>query len=431
MEQFTNSTSQRIQSSRKMTNPIGVGVVGAGYWGRKLTGEYLAAERRGKLKLIRVCDSSVAALGALLITKETSSIGQGRLTQEIRDILDDSQISAVHIATPNHTHYALAKMALEAGKNVLIEKPMTLNSREAHELVELAASRELVLHVGHIFRYNSALRTARQILQSGWVGKVLYARVQWTDHAFFPDRDIIFDLGPHPIDILNMLLDAWPSQASGFARAYRNSRDHEEVAYVVAEFQNGVFAHIELSWLHPSKVREVSIVGSEGTLVVDCFNQRVLRFRNGDTSELPVSANNTIESEIDDFVDCISRRDTSTVSGLIGVRTVEVLETIRESMWERPLPIVQPLDHTAVMIAVLKMTSNAPKRDSVSNDENPDRATFERYARMLLRFGFFRTVATREGTGYEITESGLRFLEEWQDIQRDVARRRPEIREPG
>jgi predicted dehydrogenase/predicted transcriptional regulator len=407
---------------------IGVGVIGAGYWGRKLTGEYLAAEHRGKLKLIKVCDSSVAALGGLLITKETSSIGQSRLTQEIRDILDDSQISAVHIATPNHTHYALAKMALEAGKNVLVEKPMTLDSREAHELVELAASRELVLHVGHIFRFNSALLAARRILQSGEIGKLFYARVQWTDYSsLFPNRDIIFDLGPHPIDVLNMLLDEWPSKASGFARAYRNSKDHEEVAYVIAEFEDGVFAHIEVSWLHPSKVREVSVVGSDGTLVVDCLNQRVLRFKNGDTNELRVPASNTIESEIVHFIDCVHRRDYSSESGLIGARTVEVLETVRKSMWDRPIPMVEPLDRTAAMISVLEMVSNSTKQVTLRDNEKTAGAEFAMYAEMLTRSGFLRKVSGEKGTSYEITEAGFRFLKEYQNTEREIGRKRPQI----
>jgi len=411
-----------------MADPAGVGVIGAGYWGRKLIEEYLSAERnKGNVKLVKVCDTS---LSRLLDCEKKFSLHYSTLTQKFEDLIESPKISAVHIATPNRTHYALGKMALEAGKNVLIEKPMTLNSREAHELVELAASRERVLHVGHIFRFNSALRTARQTLQSGWIGKVFYGRVQWTDYSPpFPDRDIIFDLGPHPVDVLNLLLDAWPSQASGFARAYRNSTDYEEVAYVVAEFQDGVFAHIELSWLHPSKVREVSIVGSDGTLVVDCVNQRLLRFRNGETNELPVSANNTIASEIDYFIDCISRRDASSESGLIGARTVEVLEAIRESMWERPLPIVQPFDHTTAILAVLEMASNAPKLNSFSNKENADNDALERYAGMLLRSGFLRTVATQEGMGYEITESGSQFLKEYQAMQHDVGRRRPQIRE--
>lgn len=423
--------STRIYGVGRLTTPVGVGVIGAGYWGTKLIEEYLAAERKGRVRLLKVHDPSVSALGALLIRKETASIGQTRLTQDISEVIHDPEISAVHIATPNTTHFEIARMVLEAGKNVLIEKPMTLNSAQAHVLVELAASRKLVLHVGHIFRFNSALRTARQVLQSGGIGRVFYARVQWTDQAFFPDRNIIFDLGPHPIDVLNLLLNAWPSQASGFARAYRNSKNHEEVVYVIAEYEDGVFAHMELSWLHPSKVREVSIVGSDGTLVVDCLKQRVLRFRNGDTSELPVSANNTIACEIDHFTDCISRKDTSSESGLIGARTVEVLEAIRDSMWERPLPIVQPIDHTAAMIAILEKATRGQNQGNVSSLENSQNTSFDKYAGMLLRSGFLRRVSTEEGINYEITESGSRFLKEYQDMQRDVAPPRTKIREPS
>jgi UDP-N-acetylglucosamine 3-dehydrogenase len=412
-----------------MTKPIGVAVIGAGYWGKKLVDEYLLAEKnRHHVRLLKVCDTSLAAL---LACEARFSISYRLLTQKVEDVLREPSISAVHIATPNPTHCALARRALEAGKNVLIEKPMTLNSVEARELVELAASRGLVLHVGHIFRFNSALRAAREVLQSGWVGRVFYVRVQWTDYGSFPGRDIIFDLGPHPLDVLNLLLDAWPSQASGFTRACRNSNDQGEVAYVIAEFQDRVFAHIELSWLHPSKVREVSVVGSDGTLVVDCLKQRVLRFRNGDTSALPVSPNNTIASEIDHFIGCISRRDASPESGLIGLRTVEVLEAIRKSMWQRPLPIVQPLDDTAAMIEVLEMARKAPNQNNVPNHPNAGDVKFERYARVLLRSGFLRTAATQEGTGYEITESGLRFLKEYQDIQRDTTRRHSQISEPS
>jgi predicted dehydrogenase/predicted transcriptional regulator len=406
-----------------------VGVIGAGYWGTKLIGEYLSAQQnKGNIRLAKVCDAS---LTRLLMCEKEYSLYYGTLTQKCEDLIENRKITAVHIATPNRTHYPLAKMALEAGKNVLIEKPMTLNSTEARELVELAASRELVLHVGHIFRFNSALQTARQVLQAGWIGKVFYARVQWTDQAFFPDRDIIFDLGPHPVDILNLLLDAWPSQASGYSRAYRNPRDHEEVAYVIAEFQDGIFAHIELSWLHPSKVREVTITGSEGTLVVDCLKQHVLRFSNGNKYELPISANNTIASEIEHFIDCISRKDASSESGIIGVRTVEILETIRKSMWERPLPIVQPIDHTAIMVTVLETARNGPMQGSVSKKQNADDDTFERYAGMLVRSGFLRGVSTQEGMTYEVTESGLRFLKEYRDMQRGVARGSLHIREPS
>jgi len=322
-----------------MTNKVGVAVIGAGYWGTKLVREYKSAQQKGNIGLLKVCDSSLAAL---IAHREPFSLFDGLLTTKVDGLIADPDMSAVHIATPNRTHYTIAKAALEAGKDVLIEKPMTLHSSEAYELVDLADSLGRVLHVGHIFRYNSAMRTACQLLKSGIIGKVFYVRIQWTDSSYFPDRDIVFDLGPHPVDVLNQLLDAWPTQVSGFARAYRNGEENPEVAYGIAEFADGVFAHLELSWLQPGKVREATVVGSEGKLVIDCLGQRVSKTTGDKTEMIPVTANNTIEAEIEDFIDCVAKRDTSTKSALIGAHTVGVLEKIRASIWERPFPIIRP-----------------------------------------------------------------------------------------
>jgi predicted dehydrogenase len=322
-----------------MTNQVGVAVIGAGYWGTKLVREYKSAQQKGNIGLLKVCDSSLAAL---IAHREPLSLFDDMLTTKVDGLIADPEILAVHIATPNRTHYTIAKAALEAGKDVLVEKPMTLHSSEAYELVDLADSLGCVLHVGHIFRYNSAVRIACQLLKSGTIGKVFYVRIQWTDSSYFPDRDIVFDLGPHPVDVLNQLLNAWPTQVSGFARAYRNGEENPEVAYGIAEFADGAFAHLELSWLQPGKVREATVVGSEGKLVIDCLGQRVSKTTGDKTEMIPVTANNTIEAEIEDFIDCVAKRDTSTKSALIGAHTVGVLEKIRASIWERPFPIIRP-----------------------------------------------------------------------------------------
>lgn len=407
-----------------MAEPVRVGIIGAGYWGTKLVQEYLSSERsKGKLKLVKVCDSS---LPALLACKKKFGIDDNSLAQNVRDLIEAPEISAVHIASPNHTHYALAKMALEAGKDVLVEKPMTLDSREAYGLVDLAASKGRVLHVGHIFRFSSALREAHQILRSGGIGKIFYARVQWTDSCYFPDRNIIFDLGPHPVDVLNLLLEAWPTQVSAFGRAYRNSRQHYEVAYGIAEFDDGVFAHIELSWLHPSKVREASIVGSDGTLVIDCLAQRVLLSNGNGTEELLISPSNTIESEIDRFADCVARRDISPTSGLIGARTVEVLEAMRSSLWERPLSISVPptADDIAALIPVLEMTGNWIIQPGLASSKSGN-IELQRHVGALVRLGLVRKVATGKGIDYELSDMGARFLKEYRDIQADLRASRP------
>jgi predicted dehydrogenase/predicted transcriptional regulator len=397
-----------------------VAVIGAGCWGKKLVHEYTSAQYNGRnVQLAGVCDLSPTTLA---FCKEKLSVNDDLLTSSAENLMANPKISAVHIATPNQTHYTLAKMALEAGKDVLVEKPMTLDSREAYELVDLAASRELVLHVGHIFRFNSALNKAREILNKGSIGKTFYARIQWTDSQYFPERDIIFDLGPHPVDVLNQLLDSWPAQVSGFARAYRNSKNHDEIAYGLAEFDNDIFAHIELSWLHPRKVREVSIVGSEGGLIVDCLHQRLSLHSAGSTTEVPVSANNTIEAEIGWFVDSVGRRCLDVESGLIGARTVEVLEAMRKSMWERPLPIAQTVkhDHTAVMVSILQSINGELDRSAFAISLKADIARADKYLKMMSRLDLIRTIATPEGVRCEITENGLHFLKEYGEVERDL-----------
>jgi predicted dehydrogenase len=404
-----------------MVSPVRIAVIGAGYWGRKLVYEYLSAERnKDNVKLVGICDSSPSTL---LSCKEKFSVDEKLLTERAEDVIANPKISAIHIATPNDTHYTLARMALEAGKDVLVEKPMTINSNEAHRLVGLAASRELVLHVGHIFRFNVALSKAREILGKGAIGKIFYARIQWTDYCPpFPDRDIIFDLGPHPVDVLNQLVGSWPTKVSGFSRAYRNSKDHEEIAYGLAEFDNGVFAHIELSWLHPEKVREATVVGSAATLVVDCLSQRLVLHGPGGVTEVPVTANNTIESEISCFIDCINRRCCDVESGLIGARTVEVLEAMRNSMWERPLTITQPVEHAhpVTMVSILQRISDRSGPAALVNDARAGNSEIKEYLEAMIRLGLVRAATAEDGVGYEITESGLRFLRESEDIERNL-----------
>ena len=280
-----------------------------------------------------VCDSSIAALGALLITKETSSITQEMLTQDVHDVLGNPDISIVHIATPSQTHYELAKMALEAGKNVLVEKPMTLSSHESYDLLDVAKERGLLVEISHAFRFNRALQVANEMLNGGELGKIFYIKVHWTDHTSLPEKDIVFNLGQNPLDILNLLLGTWPKEVSGVGKAYRNSGTHNDLAYIFAEYPGGIFAHIELSWLNPRNVREVTIVGSEGSLVVDCLNQRLVQHYLDTTFEIPVTPSNAIGSQIEQFADRVLRGDCGV--DLTGPRTVETLEAISRSLSEK------------------------------------------------------------------------------------------------
>ena len=337
-----------------------MGIVGAGQLGRKLVAEYLTVQRRGKINLLKVCDSSIAALGGLLITKETSSIKQEMLTQDIHDLLDNPGIAIVHIATPNQTHYELAKMALDAGKNVIVEKPMTLTSHESYHLVDIAKEKGLLVEISHAIRFNRALQVASEMLNGGELGKLFYIKVHWTEPTSLPDKDIIFNLGQNPLDILNLLLDAWPKDVSGVGKAYRNSGTHNDVAYILAEYPNGIFAHIELSWLNPLNIREVTIVGSEGSLVIDCLNQRLAQHYLDSTYEIPVTPSNTIAAQIEHFADRVARGDCTI--DLTGPRTVETLEAINRSLSEKKVtaaPNVKLVEEILEKLIKKTLTQNA------------------------------------------------------------------------
>jgi len=314
---------------------INVGVIGAGFWGKKIVNEYLQLKKQNQLvNLYAVCDLLEDNM------KYFQNYGLPCITKDYREMISSSEVDAVNICTPNETHYQICREALEAGKHVLVEKPMTLSSAEAYELVELARKRELVLSVGHIFRFNNALRMARNLINNGFFGKLFYLKLEWTTLTPpFEGRDIITDLAPHPFDIIHFLLGEWPLKITCKAKAYRREK-LEEMAYVVAEFKNGVMAHIELSWLLPGKTREVSVMGSDRFAKIDCLSQDVKVFENDGFRDVYVKRNNTIEEELEHFVYCVQNNSVvnncyfNESNGLIGAHVVRLLEITRKSIEE-------------------------------------------------------------------------------------------------
>lgn len=311
---------------------VNVAVIGAGYWGKKVVYEYVQlARKRPDVKLLAVCDLLDENLEYC-----RRRFGVPCLTKDYKEVLLNHEINAVDICTPNETHFEICKAALEAGKHVLLEKPMTLDPKQAHELVDLARSKNLVLSVGHIYRFNNALKKIRSLIRQNFFGDIFHLRLQWTTYVPpLRNRDVLTDLMPHPFDILNFLLDSWPSRITCRAKAYRR-KELEEIAYVLAEFPSGVMGHIEISWLLPGKVREVSVMGSEKFARIDCLNQRISVYDNdnGNFFDLEVKANNTIESELFHFIDCV-QNGLDPINGCEkGAKIVEMVEFARRSLKE-------------------------------------------------------------------------------------------------
>lgn len=315
-----------------MEDRVNIAVIGAGYWGKRVIEEYDRLAKTTKdVSLAMICD---VADSNLRQCSQIFQVSSERLAKHYKSAVHSRDVDAVHVCTPNETHYAICKEALNAGKHVLLEKPMALQAKQAWELVDIAESSGLCLQVGHIYRFNNALKMMRDQLRQGYFGSVYYLKLQWTTLMPSPlGRDIIFDLGPHPVDILNYLLDKWPVKVACKAKAYRRER-LEELAYITTEFDNRLIAHVELSWLQPGKVRDLTIVGSERSAVIGCVSQSVRIYENGDgyNFSLDVVRNNTIFDETCHFAKSILGNENHNNPGSIGARNVAILEKLKESL---------------------------------------------------------------------------------------------------
>jgi len=322
-----------------MVSKIGVAVIGAGYWGYKLIREYLALSKEYSVELKAVADISREKLER--VSRELD-ISKDRLYTSYEKILRDPNIDAVHIATPNETHFTIAREALEYNKNILLEKPMALSSSEAFKLVRLAELNSTVLLVGHIFRFNNALYMVKKLINEKVIGKLYYLDLIWTTRIpSLPRRDIIFDLAPHPIDILNFLTEEWPNETYVKARSYvREKEDLEEVAYATLELEKSLIAHIKLSWLeYGKKTRLIKIVGEKGVIKVDALNQEVVHIDEyNNEHNVKVIPNNTIKDMIKHFINVIRKGESPSNSALIGALTVVVLEAMKKSL-KKNIPI--------------------------------------------------------------------------------------------
>jgi UDP-N-acetylglucosamine 3-dehydrogenase len=312
---------------------LDIAVIGLGYWGRKLVGEYLSlSKKRDDVQLRYAVDCDKQRLASV---GNEFGLPSNMLETDSSKVLKDDSVKAVHLATPNETHFPLGMAALEYGKHLLLEKPMALTTRDAFNLVRKAEQDSLLLHIGHIFRFNNGVREMRMLLNNGAIGRPLYFHLDWETLLEPPrGRDIIFDLGPHPVDVLNFLSDNWPSRGFVLARSFlRRKAGQEEVAQAMLEFEDDVFAHIAMSWLYAGrKRRHVSVTGESGTVELDAISQELTLYSRGGLKKHPVPANNTIESMITHFVNGILTGEEPHCSGHVGAMTVAVLSAMRESM---------------------------------------------------------------------------------------------------
>jgi predicted dehydrogenase len=323
---------------------VGVAVVGLGYWGPNLVRNLYEVEDATPSL---VCDLRPDALAA--IRRRYPGL---RTTTEFAAVLADPEIHAVAIATPVSSHFELAARALEAGKHVFVEKPLTASSDEALELIELAEDNGLVLMPGHTFLYSPPVNRIRSMISGGELGEIYFistSRVNLGLHQ--SDVSVAWDLGPHDFSILRYWLDETPSHASALSRGCVIP-DIPDVAFIDLEFPSGTVAHVELSWLAPSKLRRTTIVGSEKMIVYDdtsnepvrvfdsgvmlrdpeTFGEYKLTYRTGDIVSPAVEVAEPLKLELEDFARAILTGSTPRSSRELGLEVVRMIEAVDSSL---------------------------------------------------------------------------------------------------
>jgi UDP-N-acetylglucosamine 3-dehydrogenase len=321
-------TNQNLSGCSMDGRKTHIGVIGVGYWGRKIVDECCRIEG---LNLVGVADRDPAKLQ---FCAEHYRIPGGY--RDYRPLLDRDDLDAVSVCAPNSLHYPIVRDALNAGKHVLVEKPMTLSSREGGELLALARASGLTLCVGHIFRFNNALAEIRRLIYNQeFFGKIYLLDMNWLSlEREFPDRDVIWDQGPHIFDIQNYILNEWPAELSCAGGAFRRSTG-EESAHIICRFSQGTLATASISWLVPRKRREIFITGELRSALVDVLTQKITLFEGASSRDLPVIANNTIRDELLHFTRMARLPGGDTNGASMAVRTLELIEAAKRSVAER------------------------------------------------------------------------------------------------
>jgi predicted dehydrogenase len=327
-----------------MSYPLRIGLVGYGYWGPNLARNF---HQLNDAHLVAVADAIPAR------RDEAARLYHARVYADHAELCADPTLDAVAIATPARTHFELTRDALNAGKHVLVEKPLAMSVAEAQALIALAAEKQRVLMVGHTFEYNPAVWKIRELLDAHAIGQVFYVYSNRVNLGRV-QRDInaLWSIAPHDVSILLYLLDALPLSVSARGATYL-SDGVEDVVFVTLTFPDGVLAHIHASWLDPRKTRLMTIVGSEKMIVYDdvdaeakikiydkgaykkgdaIFGEFQIKVHSGDIFIPKIDMTEPLRNECAHFVECVRDGKRPRTDGECGLRVVRVLEAAQESL---------------------------------------------------------------------------------------------------
>ncbi len=328
---------------------IKVGVIGHGYWGPNLVRNFMGAPGSA---VAAVCDQREERLAPLRKLYPALST-----YTNAADLISDTQVDAVVIATPVSSHFDLAMAAMKAGKHVLVEKPLAPRSDQARELIDEAARRNLVLMVDHTFVYTDAVRKIQGMIASGKLGEIYYYDAVRVNLGLFQhDVNVIWDLAIHDLSIMDFVLPNKPVAISATGISHVPGQP-ENVAYITLFFANTQIAHVHVNWLTPVKVRHTLIGGSEKMILYDDLEpseklkvydkgitvtpepedvyKMLVSYRLGDMWAPRLDNTEALQIEAVHFIDCIVNKKQPQTDGFAGLRMVQMIEAAEKSLQDR------------------------------------------------------------------------------------------------
>lgn len=325
---------------------INIGVIGCGYWGPNLLRNFAENE---SAQLRWICDFDEQRLGSM-----ARRYPMAQTTTDYRAVVNDQTVDAVAVVTPVATHYPIAKELLRAGKHVLLEKPLAATVQQAEELCELAEQNQRTLMVDHTFIYTGAVRKMKEVVNNGELGDLLYFdSVRINLGLFQRDINVLWDLAPHDLSIMDYLIERQPHTISALGSSHIE-RGIENIAYLVMLFPDEFIAHFHFNWLAPVKIRRTMIAGSSKMVLYDDIEptekvriydkgvtasrnretdyQTLVSYRTGDVWAPKLDSTEALRYVVAEFLNSIRESRPSLTDGKSGLRVVRLLEAAQRSM---------------------------------------------------------------------------------------------------
>lgn len=320
------------------------GVIGYGYWGPNIVRNLVSLDGA---RVVAIAEISPEARG-----RAAKAYPGIKVTADAMEVISSPETDAIAVVSPVWTHYELTKAALMNGKHVFVEKPFTSNAAQGEELVNLAAQKNLKIMVDHTFLFTGAVRKISQLLKEGSLGNLYYYDSTRVNLGLFQhDVNVLWDLAPHDLSIMDYLINADPEAIVATGQGHLNG--HEDVAFMTLYFPEKVIAHINVNWLSPVKVR-TTLIGGEKRMVVwndleadekvkvydkgvkisnrEGVYELLVSYRSGDMWSPQLEQIEALRKELSYFIECVSDGSEPFNDGCAGLRVVKMLESASESL---------------------------------------------------------------------------------------------------